>query len=195
MNVPFKPPRTPHSAEFEDLTAGQQQVLRNVSRICLRRVADAKKELTRALSSPSPLVATHFKIVGIEPADKRDLRKIIANYNRMAGVLLGHEKIRYDGEHTGPGFNLGVLIGIQPAAYVRGLGPVPQGAAGEVKLVKNRFFSLTTDRQVWTVLHELGHRFVGLRDLKYYGSGRAIQISRQNAMKNSDSYAAFAQRR
>ena len=64
MSLPTDPARVPYPPEFEDLTRGQQEILQNVSQLCLRKIGEAKNELNRALVRPVPRIATHFKILG-----------------------------------------------------------------------------------------------------------------------------------
>jgi hypothetical protein len=172
--------------EFEDLDSEQQKVLTDVFRFCLRKIAEAKEELSRALVRTSPKVFRHFKINSTESSDKLRIRQIISNYNRIAGVLLGHERVRYDGEETGPYF-VGSVI-----AYVRSLGPLDKGETGEIKIVKPEFMNAPFEQKARTIIHEIAHRFVGIKGDEYYGDSMRIKISKEQAINNADSYANFA---
>jgi hypothetical protein len=180
------------NVEFEDLDPEYQRLLKKVFQFCLRRIAEAKEELYRALVRLSPKVARHFKIMSTESSDRLKIREIISNYNRIAGVLLGHEKIRYDGEKTGPAFGLGRIFGIRVEGYVTGLGPLDSGQTGEIKIVKPEFMKAPYEQKARIVIHEIAHKFLGMKDIKYYGPSSAIKISTEQALNNADSYANFA---
>ena len=180
------------NVEFEDLDSEQQRVLKNVFQFCLRRIAEAREELSRALVRPSPKVMRHFKITSIESSDRLRIREIISNYNRIASVLLGHEKIRYDGERTGPAFGIGKIFGFRVPAYVGSLGPLAKGDTGEVKIVKPEFMNATLEQQARAVIHEIAHRFLGMKSDIYYSPSSVIKISKEQAIRNEDSYANFA---
>ena len=186
MSSSGKDAPTPLSVEFEDLDSGQQKVLKDVIQFCLTKIPAAKEELNRALVRPSPKVFRHFKINSTESSDKLRLRKIISNYNRIEGVLLGREKVRYDGERTGPYFVGSVL------AYVRSLGPLDKGETGEIKIVKPEFMNAPFEKKARTIIHEIAHRFVGIKGEEYYGESMRIEISKEQAIDNADSYANFA---
>lgn len=180
------------NVEFEDLDSEQQRVIKDLFPFCLRKIAEAKEELSRALVRTSPKVFRHFKINSTESSDKLRIRQIISNYNRIRGVLLGHEKVRYDGEETGPAFGLGRIIDKRIPAYVSSLGPLKKGETGEIKIVKPEFMNAPFEKKARTIIHEIAHRFVGIKGDEYYGASMRIKISKEQAINNADSYANFA---
>jgi hypothetical protein len=182
----------PFPTQYEDLTLAEQRLIERVSRFCLRRIADAIQELGSALGKPSPAVMRHFKITGATPAEQEKIQSLIDRYNRIAGVLLGHERLRFDGELTGPAFGLGQIVGKRPPGYVWWLGPVRPGETGEVKIVTPAFTQASLADQGRIVIHEIAHRFLGMTDVKYYEGAGAIKLSTAEAMQNADTYANFA---
>lgn len=194
MSYPGNEPPTPFelNVEFEDLDAEQQKLFKDVLRFCLRKIAEARNELHGAQSRPNARVARHFKIVEISAPDRSDIVRILDNYNRIIGVLLGHERVRYDGEETGPAFGLEKIFGRSPAGYVWSLVGLRPGETGEIKLVKPRFVNASFQDKGRIIIHEVAHRFLGMRDYKYYRGSSVIGISRQEAMSNADTYANFA---
>jgi len=179
------------NVEFEDLDSEQQKVLKDVFKFCLSKIGEAKQELSRALVRPSPRVGRHFKIISTESSDRSRIRKIISNYNRIAGVLLGHEKVRYDGERTDRAFGLGRLIGKRVPAYVSSL-PLDKGETGEIKIVKPEFMISPFEQKARIIIHEIAHRFLGIKGEEYYAASQTIKISIEQAINNADSYANFA---
>ena len=180
------------NVEFENLVFNEQKKLKKVTRHALRNIAEAKKDLESALHGPNERVMRHFKIIETKDQDKSDIQKIIGNYNRLIGILLGHERVRYDGEQTGPAFGLGKLFGIDAHGYVRSCGPLEYGELGEVKIVKPNFSEASFDNNARMIIHEVAHKFLGMRDHKYYKGSTAIKISQEEAMENADTYANFA---
>lgn len=180
----------PAPPDFSDLSSSQVDAIQAAATLALRGIADAISILKRARTSPVPRVASHFKISETSQKSRIDLELISANYHRMAGALLGHEKLYFEGESSGPYGVIGdwmgrVLFNIDPAAYAYNNEPV-------VHLVKKKVFGHSPVHQARIIIHELGHALCDLNDKKYYGSGTAINVSRKEALRNADSYAYFA---
>ncbi|MEO1104540.1 MAG: hypothetical protein AAFW98_12540, partial [Pseudomonadota bacterium] len=190
MSDPSAAKSVPYPTQFRDLSEEQVQSLKSTIKLCRLRLAGALADLRQAKSKPVGRVGAHFKIMGTSRDDLRDLSIIENNLNRMVGVLLGFENMVLDGERTGPAMGLGRLVGVDVEAYVRSTTPPKAGEEGVIKIVTEPFFKRNDEERGSMLIHEIGHRFVGLKDVKYV-QGRAVRISREDAMRNADSYAAF----
>lgn len=188
-------PRTtqhaPYPTEFKDLSPAQIERLDRLMLFCRRRIADALLELRAAKVKHSYKVEGFFRIPPGDPKAVRDITHICQVFNRIVGVLLGHEKLRFDGEPIGLILGFISLFGHRPYAMVHSLTPPKLGAAGEVEIIRKRFFAEPWDSQARAIIHEVGHRFCGLEDKKYL-HGRVQPISRADALINADTYASFA---
>lgn len=177
---------------YRDLNATHTSQIKQAIMVARRAIAGAKQELRRARTSPSVLVGRYFKITTTQGKDASDLNVILGRFNLVAGALLGHENLVFDGETTGPAFNLGRLVGKNAAAYVWGPVPAGSGREGVVKIVKARAFQGGNRRLARTLIHELCHLYAGCDLDEYHGGGGAIRIDRSRALRNADTYAHFA---
>ena len=197
MSEASSAPSVPYPTQFDDLSDSQS---RSVEQACLfarRRIADAINLLKGARNRITPEVATHFRIGDTSAASKADLQTAINTYYRIVDALLGHQKLGFEGETSGPygpiGDALGqAFTGSKPAAYVWSTTPPKRGDEGIVHLVSHRVFGRPLPEQARIIIHEVGHRFAGLQDKKGYHASRVINITRKDALVNADTYAHFA---
>lgn len=180
------------SLTYRDLSAEHQKTIQRAIKFALRKIADAKKEIEAAKTKISPRTARYFKITGQSEKDIQLLNKILENYNIIAGALLGHEKLVFDGEQTGPAFNLGVLIGKKPLAYTWSNDRPAPGKEGVVKVVKPRFNQQSLETQARIIIHEVSHRYAGVEDKEYLSGGGVGKFDSETAVGNADTYAHFA---
>ena len=174
-------------------------------RLARRRIGEAVAELKRARKDRSLLVEVFFRFDSTDKEHQEKLDRIQANYNIIAGALLGHDGLVIDGERTGPAFNLGKIIGKSPAGYVWSRTRPDPGEEAEVQIVTPNFesppevFDNLTKSVQWSVrreqarvvIHEVAHRYCGVDDIKYL-HGKPAKLSAEEAIDNADSYAAFA---
>lgn len=190
MNDSFAP--TAGSVTFRDFTAAQRDEVKSAVKLALRAIADAKAELVKAKTQPSREVMRYFKITGTTEGDLAGLDLAIAVYDQVAGALLGHERLVFDAERTGPAFGLGKLVGHDVAAYVWGRGRPAPGEEGVVKIVTPKFDASSLEARARVLIHEVSHKYAATVDEWYLGGGGAGEGDAAAALRNADSYAHFA---
>ncbi len=179
------------AVRFDDLSDDELADVKAAIRLALRKIGEAKAEIARARKAPSPRVMSYFRIQGTSKADLEKLDLIHARYNTIAGALLGHANLVIDGELTGPAFGLGKLVGKDIPAYVRSLEPPDEGEEGVVKVVVPSFRSRSREAQARILIHEVSHRYCGTVDVEYT-QGTVAALTADDAIRNADTYAAFA---
>jgi hypothetical protein len=190
LNDSFAP--TAGGVTFGDFTGAQQRKVKAAVRLGLSAIADAKAALVAAKTQPSREVMRYFKITGTTDEDLAGLDLAIAVYNEVAGALLGHEKLVFDAELTGPAFGLGKLFGHDVAAYVWGRGRPGPGEEGVVKIVTPKFDALSLEARARVLIHEVSHKYAATVDEWYLGGGGAGKGDSAAALRNADTYAHFA---
>lgn len=180
------------SITYRDFTPDEQAVIKLAVKLALRKVGEAIAEIKAAMNKPSIRVMRYFKITGTTAADKKNLDIINANYNIIAGALLGHDKLVIDRERTGPFFGLGKLIGKNVAAYVRCNVRPAHGEEGVVNIVSSEFGRMSLENMARVLIHEVSHRYTGTVDEVYLEGGGVGKIDTATAIRNADTYAYFA---
>ena len=160
-------------------------------KLALRKVGEAIAVIKAAKNKASTRVMRYFKITETTAADKNNLDLISANYNIIAGALLGHDKLVIDSERTGPFFGLGKLIGKDVAAYVRSNVRPDHGEEGVVNIVRSEFGRMNLENMARVLIHEVSHRYTGTVD-EVYLKGGVGKIDTATAIRNTDTYAYFA---
>jgi head-tail adaptor len=183
---------TAGSVSFRDFTAAQREKVKSAVRLALRAIADAKAELVTAKTRPSREAMRYFKITGTTDEDLAGLDLAIAVYNEVAGALLGHEKLVFDAERTGPAFGLGKLFGHDVTAYVSRSGTPERGEEGVLKIVTPKFDPMSLEGKARVLIHEVSHIYAATVDEWYLGGGGAGKGDSAAALRNADSYAHFA---
>lgn len=190
-------PWVPYPTRFDDLNDNQSQSVEQACLFARRRIADAINLLKGARNRITPEVATHFRIGDTSAASKADLQTAISTYYVIVDALLGHQNLGFEGETSGPYGAIGDALGqafrgSKPEAYVWSTSPPNRGDEGIVHLVSHRVFGRPLPEQARIIIHEVGHRFAGLQDKKGYHASRVININREDALVNADTYAHFA---
>jgi hypothetical protein len=176
---------------YRDFSPAERDVIRRAAKLALRKVGEAKTEIKAAKIKPSTRVIRFFNITGTAPEDIKNLDVIYANYNIIAGALLGHDNLVIDGECSGPFWGLGKLIGKDIAAYVwSNVRPTP-GEEGEINIVTPEFNRKSLEDMARVLIHEVSHRYTGTVDEDYLEDGVG-KIDTAKALRNADNYAYFA---
>ncbi|MGX9432107.1 MULTISPECIES: peptidoglycan-binding protein [Bradyrhizobium] len=180
---------SPHS--FANCTSTQKQLLLDVTERCLRAVRHAASFVGSAYGRPDRMGAATRQLLlrHFHTTKHDDLRHIVTRLMRIEKAL--KDGIKFRGETDCATDGKGAVCGYALTTQLF-------GGFGKVHICFDtrprhcNFSALAPDAQEVTLIHEVAHRYVGIKDQAYEPEPKYSTLSPKQALDNADSYAFFA---
>lgn len=179
------------SHSFANCTPTQKQLLLDVAERCLRAVQHAASFVGSAYGRPNRMSAATRQLLlrHFHTTKHDDLRHILTRLMRIGKAL--KDGIKFRGETNCSSDSKGAVCGYALTTQLF-------GGFGKVHICFDtrphhcNFSALAPDTQEVTLIHEVAHRYVGIKDQAYEHEPKYSTLSAKQAMNNADSYAWFA---
>jgi peptidoglycan hydrolase-like protein with peptidoglycan-binding domain/LAS superfamily LD-carboxypeptidase LdcB len=180
---------SPHS--FANCTPTQKQLLLDVAERCLRAVRHAASFVGSAYGRPERMSAATGQLLlrHFHTTKHDDLRHIVTRLMRIEKAL--KDGVKFRGETDCATDGKGAVCGYALTTQLfGGFGKVH--ICFDTRPTHCNFSTLAPDTQEVTLIHEVAHRYVGIKDQAYEHEPKYSTLSPKQAMNNADSYAFFA---
>jgi peptidoglycan hydrolase-like protein with peptidoglycan-binding domain/LAS superfamily LD-carboxypeptidase LdcB len=179
------------SHSFANCTPTQKKLLLDVAERCLRAVRHAASFVGSAYGRQDRMSAATRQLLlrHFHTTKHDDLRHIVTRLMRIEKAL--KDGVKFRGETDCATDSKGAVCGYALTTQLF-------GGFGKVHICFDtrprhcNFSALAPDTQEVTLIHEVAHRYVGIKDQAYEHEPKYSTLSPKQAMNNADSYAFFA---